>query len=159
MRNQKIQIGQSVTADYKGGSFKGKVTEIGSRGWLVVSNGKDSIKVRSTKITIKSPRRTLAQQIRKYVDGYIYETNASGTRSKICGDDVSLELAALPLTAVWDKVTKELPNVDWEGKRQKWAKLNDGQIRMCLGNMWRAELARQAEVEDSDSTFRGVGNQ
>jgi hypothetical protein len=153
--NKTIEVGNRIQYVKNETLIIGEVVEVGEKGWLTINTTSgETKKVRSTQVELvekddedeDNNRPSLARQISKYQKNYIYSTNSSGTRSKICGDDVSRKLEGLSLEGVWDLVKAEVPNVDWEDKEVRWAKLNPGQIRMCIGNMWRNQIRKEQEL-------------
>lgn len=146
MKNEIIKNGTKVIAQIgHQGEFTVTIASY-DRGWYKVECDGITYSIRGNKILEvlgTAPKKiTLAGQVDKYKKGYKYSTNNAGTRSLICGDDVSVLLEGLHADDVWDTVMGQMPEVDWEAKRTKWAKLNPGQVRMCLGNMLRAKQKR-----------------
>lgn len=146
LENQTVEI-----IDGKNTGLVGTVIATGGRGWLTVDTDDGEVKVRQTQVEVMGSelpegKRTLASQVKKYMAGYEMSVSAGGHIAKNCGDDLAHELSGKSLQQVREIAMAELPHIDWAEKYAKYAKLNDGHIRMILGNMIRANRRKNGEV-------------
>lgn len=75
-------------------------------------------------------------RIRPDLTGYQTAKSASGSSTKICGDEVSLALVGATLDETYDFVSKVV-GVAEADLREKYGDKNPGQQRMFLGNLIR----------------------
>lgn len=94
----------------------------------------------------------LARQIAKYREGYVSATNASGTKTKTCGDTLAERLLALtPAQVAMAADLFFCVGAGWHAAR--YSSLNAGQIRMNCGNKIRAAM-RKVSQELQDATLQ-----
>lgn len=81
------------------------------------------------------------RKIKKYAQKYEPCIAASGKKSKDNGDEVAHKLRGLELEEVYTLVAEET-GLDFEDLINRYAHLNDGHQRMCLGNRLRGHYRR-----------------
>lgn len=86
-----------------------------------------------------APARTTAQ-IRPDTTGYQTAKSASGSSTKICGDEVSLALVGATLGETYSFVAGVV-GISVEDLQAKYGARNPGQQRMFLGNLIRGAFA------------------
>ena len=72
-------------------------------------------------------------RIKPKLEQYTNARSASGSKVKISGDQISRLLEGMTLSEVQDVATRVVKNFD----PNKYAKLNPGHQRMCIGNLIR----------------------
>lgn len=90
----------------------------------------------------------MAKVLTKYRHKYVTSVSASGRKSKACGDALSQALEGLDHKAVARLADRVFGLVEG-GHEDKYAHLNNGQVRMNSGNRIRAAIKR-GDVELAD---------
>lgn len=89
------------------------------------------------------------KKIREYAKHYETCLAASGKKSKDNGDQVAHMLRGKTLEEVYT-IASDMMDVEFEDLVARYAHLNDGQQRMCVGNRLRGYI-RKLEAEEGDS--------
>lgn len=89
---------------------------------------------------------TAKPSIRPKLDKYQASITATGSKSKICGDDVSASLSGLTLDETLT-VASAVTGTDAAELQGKYKHLNPGQQRMNLGNVVRGALRNKDEAK------------
>lgn len=90
-----------------------------------------------------TPGKLMARTLHSYAIGYVTIVNASGDKSKVCGDWLSKLLAPLTPEQV-ARLASEILGLD----ETLYDHLNPGQVRMNWGNRLRAKVKREELTQD-----------
>lgn len=127
-----------------------------SKGWYTIFVNGEEKKVRAKTIdkVTDSGKRSLEGQMKKYRHTYEPAISSGGHTTKTCGDEIAhLFEGATPEEVI--TAAERVAKLEVGELAAKYAKLNQGQARMCAGNRIRAALKRgDISYEDIVAAFK-----
>jgi len=88
-------------------------------------------------------------RIKPKLENYVNGVSGSGKRTKNCGDEIAQALDGFTLEEV-RKVASDMRDIPVKELVAKYEHLNDGQIRMNLGNLIRGAVGKLDKAHDKD---------
>lgn len=144
MDGDEIDFVKTIKAAIKEQYGRIKDWTIAEDGKSATSNIDSSVLVLGGEKVQSSMARTLAEHAKNYTDSVSYK----GTKSKICGDTISVELQGLDPDQVID-VAERVLAMDPGTLAMKYAHLNNGQRRMNAGNRIRGAVKKEVTTNES----------
>lgn len=138
------QFAEQMNVKITESGLVGLITKISKNGWIEVTRYEQDEEITTKhrpaeleKLKIQNMSSTLA----RYRVGYKDAVNASGKKTKICGDELSQAFLSLDPEQTMAKAEQFL-NLEPGFLKEKYAKLNPGQKKMNSTNRVRAALKR-----------------